>query len=45
MVLSLYDLCLLITIKNKAFGIVGMQTDDTLFLANKEFAELEDNKL
>ena len=26
-------------------GIVGLQTDDTFFLADKEFAELEDSEL
>jgi hypothetical protein len=41
----LYDPCLLITTKKEAFGVVGMQTDDTLFLASDEFAALEDNKL
>jgi hypothetical protein len=41
----LYDLCLLITTKKEAFGVVGMQTDDTLFLASDEFAALEDSEL
>ncbi|OXV06955.1 hypothetical protein Egran_05279, partial [Elaphomyces granulatus] len=42
---SSYDPCLLITTKKGAFGVVGMQTDDTLFLASEEFATLEDNEL
>jgi hypothetical protein len=44
-VTSLYDLCLLITNKKKAFRVVGIQIDDTLFLASKEFATLEDSEL
>jgi hypothetical protein len=32
MTTSSYDPCLLITTKKEAFGVVGMQTDDTLFL-------------
>jgi hypothetical protein len=30
---------------NKPFGIVGLQTDDTLFFANKTFVDIEKNKL
>jgi hypothetical protein len=30
---------------NKPFGIVGLQTDDTLFLADKTFADTEENEL
>jgi hypothetical protein len=30
---------------NKPFGIVGLQTDDTLFLADKTFADAEEDKL
>ena len=37
---STYDSCLLYTNKN-GFGIVGFQTDDTLFLADDRFAILE----
>lgn len=40
---STYDPCLLFSIE--PFGIVGLQTDDTLFLGDSEFAELEQNKL
>jgi hypothetical protein len=42
---SSYDPCLLITTKKEAFGVVGMQTDNTLFLASDEFAALEDSEL
>ena len=45
MTLSTYDPCLLVTNTNKFFGIVGMQTDDTLFLGDKTFVELEEKEL
>jgi hypothetical protein len=38
-----YDPCLLYS--NKPFGIVGLQTNDTLFLADKTFANAEENEL
>lgn len=42
----LYNLCLLYTYGNdNAFGIVGLQTDNTLFLANDKFAERKQDKL
>jgi hypothetical protein len=44
MVTSIYNPCLLIT-TNQTFGIIGIQTDDTLFLGSEEFATLEDNEL
>jgi hypothetical protein len=34
---STYDPCLLYS--NQSFGIVGLQTDDTLFVGDKSFAE------
>jgi hypothetical protein len=40
-----YDPCLLITTKKEAFRVVGMQIDNTLFLASDEFAALEDSEL
>jgi hypothetical protein len=40
---STYDPCLLQS--NEPFGIVGIQTDDTLFLADEMFAEAEQNEL
>ncbi|OXV09105.1 hypothetical protein Egran_03132, partial [Elaphomyces granulatus] len=45
MVQSTYDPCLLHTEKEGLFGVVGMQTDDTLFVGNKAFAELENDEL
>ena len=36
---SIYNLCLLQS--NKPFNIVGLQTNNTLFLADKAFAEVE----
>ena len=42
---SSYDPCLLITTTKEAFGLVGMQTDDTLILGDEKFAEKEDGEL
>ena len=42
---SLYDPCLLITTKKEVFGVVGMQTDNTLFLVSEDFITLEDSEL
>jgi reverse transcriptase-like protein len=43
---STYDPCLLITKdKNGPFGLVGMQTDDTLILGDNEFVKQEDVEL
>ena len=41
---SLYDPCLLYN-NFTQFGIVGLQTNNTLFLANDEFAALKEDKL
>jgi len=41
---STYDPCLLYTNSN-GFGIVGLQIDDTLFLADETFVEAEEAKL
>ena len=41
----LYNPYLLITTKKEAFGVVVMQTDNTLFLAFKEFTTLKDSEL
>ena len=39
MITSTYDPCLFISNSDSTcFGIVGMQTDDTLILANDEFS-------
>jgi hypothetical protein len=40
---STYDPCLLYS--NKPFGVVGLQTDDTLFLADKTFTGNKQNEL
>ncbi|KAM4061493.1 DUF1421 multi-domain protein [Hirsutella rhossiliensis] len=43
---STYDLCFLITNKGPDnFGIVGMQTDDTLMLGTQRFSALEEAEL
>ena len=41
----LYNPYLLITTKKEAFRVVGIQTNNILFLASKEFATLEDSEL
>jgi hypothetical protein len=41
---STYDPCLLFT-NQSVFGLVGMQTDDTLMLGDDRFAELEESEL
>jgi hypothetical protein len=45
MATSTYDPCLLITITKNGFGIVRMQTDDTIILADERFSTLEENEL
>ncbi|KAI9035081.1 uncharacterized protein KD926_004646 [Aspergillus affinis] len=45
MVISTYDPYLLISTAKEAFGIVRMQTDDTLILGLNEFAMLEEKEL
>ena len=46
MEVSTFDPCLMITTTSKElFGLVGMQTDDTLGLSTEEFAILEDEQL
>jgi hypothetical protein len=42
---SSYDPCLLITQPGMPFGVVGLQTDDTLILATEEFQEKEEREL
>jgi hypothetical protein len=42
---STYDPCLLVTNSDAAFGIVGMQTDDTLMLGTDAFLSLEEKKI
>jgi hypothetical protein len=45
MITSIYDPCLLIIIIKNGFGVVKMQTNDTIILANERFSTLEKNKL
>lgn len=42
---STYDPCLLISDKKEIFGLVGMQTDNTLILGNKNFILLENDEI
>lgn len=43
---STYDPCLMVTKNPKGpFGIVGLQTDDTLFIGDSQFVDLEDSEL
>lgn len=42
---STFDPCLLHTDKNGLFGVVGIQTDDTLFVGNEEFIRLEQDEI
>ena len=45
MVTSTYDPCLLVTTIEDGFGIVEIQTDDIIILADKHFLTLEKNEL
>jgi len=45
MIPSTYDPCLLISGENMPFGVVGMQTDDTLILGDKVFCTKEEEEL
>ncbi|KAI0991966.1 hypothetical protein K3495_g16220, partial [Podosphaera aphanis] len=45
MVQSTFDPCLLHTEKSDLFGVVGIQTDDTLFTGNDKFVNLENNEI
>ena len=46
MSISTYDPCLLVTNGDAdAFGLVGMQTDDTLILKTAVFSSLKERKL
>ena len=44
MIISTYNPYFLITTKKEVFGLVGMQTNNTLILILKEFSVLKDNK-
>ena len=43
--LFIYDLCLLISTNKERFGIVVIQTDDTLSLLDAKFATLKNKEL
>jgi hypothetical protein len=45
MATSSFDPCLLIMSIASPFGIVGMQTDDTLILGDDDFSALEESEL
>ncbi|KHJ30665.1 hypothetical protein EV44_g3739 [Erysiphe necator] len=45
MVQSTFDPCLLYTRKSDLFGVVGIQTDNTLFISNDNFISLENNEI
>lgn len=45
MITSTYDPCLLVTHNTNDFGLVGMQTDDTLFLGSQSFTNKEEAAL
>jgi hypothetical protein len=45
MATSTYDSCLLVTTIENGFGIVGMQIDDTIILADEPFSTLKENEL
>ena len=45
MITSTFDPCLLITSTGTPFGIVGMQTDDTIILSDSQFSKLEEEEL
>jgi hypothetical protein len=44
MIESTFDPCLLYS-TNQNFGVVGLQTDDTLIIADDDFADQEENEL
>jgi hypothetical protein len=43
--MSTYNPCFLITITKAVFGVVGIQTDNTLILGSKEFDTIKDKEL
>ena len=45
MTMSTYNPCLLITTLKEIFGVMGMQTDDTIILANEKFLALKEDEL
>ena len=45
MTTSTFNLCFLITTIETLFGIIGMQTDDTIILRDDQFSALKEDKL
>jgi hypothetical protein len=45
MTTSTFDPCFLVTTTGTPFGIVGMQTDDTIILGDDQFSALEEDEL
>jgi hypothetical protein len=45
MAISIYDLYLLVITTEDGFGIVGIQTDDTIILVDEHFSTLKENEL
>jgi hypothetical protein len=45
MAVSSYDPCFLVSQDGKPFGVVGLQTNDTLMLASREFSDNEETEL
>ena len=45
MTISIFNLCFLIITTGTPFGIVGMQTDDTIILGDDQFSALEEDEL
>jgi hypothetical protein len=43
--ISIYDLCFLIITNKDIFGIVSIQTDDTIILVDKRFSAREEEEL
>jgi hypothetical protein len=43
--ISIYNPCLLITSTNSIFGVVGIQTDNTIILGDERFLTQEEQEL
>jgi hypothetical protein len=43
-IISPHDLCFFISMTKRLFAILAIQTDNILFLANKQFVDLEEKK-
>ena len=45
MIILSYNPCLLVTITRNAFGVIRMQTDNTLILGDHKFKQIENEEL